>query len=192
MVRRRLITFWISQFIIVLLITGCSSGGSTTSDEFITAYLPYVENVEFSDQIVEGRDFSITLRFSSTVSPDLLSGLPPQLEEVSPYGTICGFAANVITESGTLAPATYSVHPWIVAPPLSGDANNEVEFQMVIHTPGEHVLRVYSASTPSAGGTQKKVSRNAPYMILSPFYIENAEYQEYTITVLPAEEETEE
>ncbi len=176
-----------TTILLAVLTISCSSSldGNAYFDSWPgTIYLPYIESVDLPATARMGETISITLHISSNLHPELLDGLPESLSEryLPEDVGIPAFVPNTCTQGETQVVFL----PWIVNPPLSGETNDAVEFTFLLHsnkTPGPLPIRIYSAKTRELGGI--KLSGSFGF---TPPYNADAEYQEYTITVLPAEE----
>ena len=150
------------------------------SDEFFgiylcTAYFPYVESVYVPTAVVEGNDLHVTLRFSTQLRPQLLNGL-------SWFETASG-------SYGDGKDGIIYIIPFLWK---NTDRASEPVYEHTIKVSYTTVrqemvrVRVLSADSPEWGGLEGKVHKFGNFSYEPHPHLV---WQEYPITVLPAEPE---
>jgi hypothetical protein len=135
------------SFTILVLICyqlGCSStvipdAGESTGQKWITAYIPYVEEVILPEDIYAGEDFFVTLWLSSMLEPRLLKGEPRN--KILALGVL-------YTQKGT-----WCIEPWMGAIlPDEGPIVDQITIALPGLPPGEWEIGVVSPKTRELGG----------------------------------------
>ncbi len=172
--------------ITTLLSTTLSCGGGPSGANWpigptSQAYLPFIEAVELPQTVSAGEEFEIRLTVSCDSNPSVLYGLPIDL----PVQTGEVYVGSTFIASAIAGPDTHKllrVRPWISAPIRKGEAINWLTIRTSLHDPGEYYILIYSADQKAFGGIQ------ATYLFPGGIpQTPHESYQEYTITVLPAE-----
>ena len=133
------------------LLVGCGGGlppeggSDIPADDWTgtTAYIPFVEEVTIQDPIYAGEDFTVTLRVSSELFPELLAGTTARrgpLLAPGPFLAGVGHSGWVI-DTWTRAPADPSLPP-----------NDQWDFTLGGLPAGEWVVAVWQLQERLHGG----------------------------------------
>jgi hypothetical protein len=140
-----------------------------------TVFLPYIETAEVPSNVIQDEQFTITLKLSASLNPDLLRGVSVDLSVSSSGWVGYGLAPELETSN-------YDMWPLLGDPTYEGTTAPEYIFPCSIPRPGNFKLRIRSADLPENGGLQFERQ-----LTPSVFYPDNphCKWLEYEITVLP-------